>query len=57
MTVCAHDPRCPGFGWAHDADLTPKQREELGLPAGELSLKRAKRAMRAHRKALRDADK
>lgn len=57
MSVCAHDKRCPGYGWEHDAEITDRQRRDLGLPLDgkPISMKRAKRAMRAHRKALRDA--
>lgn len=55
MTYCEHDPYCSGFGWAHDAQLTLKQRKELGLPpSGEVSMKKAKRLMRKHRKELRN---
>jgi hypothetical protein len=54
MSVCEHDRYCSGFGWAHDAQVTPAQRRELGIPRHEVSMKKAKRAMRAHRKAMRD---
>lgn len=55
-TPCEHSPWCSGFGWAHEARLTHEQRVELGLPEfEEISYKKAVRAMRAHRKTLRDA--
>lgn len=55
MSVCAHDPGCSGFGWAHDAGLTMQQREELGLPlTGEFSMAHAKRIVKAYRKGWAD---
>lgn len=58
MSVCEHDKRCLGLGWEHDAKVTDKQRRDLGLPLDgkPISVARAKRAMRAHRKALRERD-
>lgn len=53
--ACTHDPLCSGFGWAHDAQLTKEQRENLGLPPfGEISYRKALRYMRAYRKQLRE---
>lgn len=54
LPPCQHDDKCSGFGWAHDAQMTPTQRAELGLPEGEISVAHAKRIMRAYRKGWGD---
>ena len=54
MSVCAHEETCPGFGWMHDAQVTTEQRRALGLPDGPISLTKAKRSMRRHRKELHE---
>lgn len=55
MSVCGHDPLCSGAGWMHDAQVTPEQRSQVGLPEeGEFSMTQAKRLMRAYRKGWGD---
>lgn len=56
MSVCEHDPYCPGYGLAHDAGLTQDERLALNIPEGKpMSNQKQKRLMRLLRKVERDA--
>lgn len=57
MSVCEHDAYCPGYGLAHEAELTQSERLALNIPAGKpLSRQKVKRLIRTARKLEREAD-